>query len=119
MPSALDVASKLLAYCRANDWAGYDPYDALNSGLFNSLPLSDTRLFRLVFTQALKRSPVNLRPLLRVERTQNPKGLALFLTAVLKLRKLAILRDDRLARELIARIIALRSTWYEILGLGI
>ena len=110
VPSALDVASKLLAYCRANDWAGYDPYDALNSGLFNSLPLSDIRLFRLMFTQALKRSPVNLRPLLRVEATQNPKGLALFLTAVLKLRKLAILRDDRLARELIARIIALRST---------
>jgi len=22
---------KLPAYCQANDWAGYDPYDALNS----------------------------------------------------------------------------------------
>jgi hypothetical protein len=29
---------KLLAYCRANDWAGYDPYDALNSGIFKALP---------------------------------------------------------------------------------
>ena len=28
----------LLAYCRANDWAGYDPYDALNSELFKALP---------------------------------------------------------------------------------
>ena len=110
VPSALDVVSKLLAYCRANDWAGYDPYDALNSGLFNSLPLSNTRFCRLMLTQVLKRSPINLRSLLRVERTQNPKGLALFLKAVLKLRKLAILRDDSLARELIARIIALRST---------
>jgi hypothetical protein len=27
---------KLLAYCRANDWAGYDPYDALNSRLFTA-----------------------------------------------------------------------------------
>ena len=109
VPSALNVASKLLAYCRANDWAGYDPYDALNSGLFNSLPLSDIRLFRLMLTQALKRSPINLRPLLRVEATQNPKGLALFLTAVIKLRKLGILQDDRIARELAAQIIAMRS----------
>ena len=27
-------ALKLLGYCRANDWAGYDPYDVLNSGIF-------------------------------------------------------------------------------------
>ena len=25
-----DITLKLLAYCRANKWAGYDPYDALN-----------------------------------------------------------------------------------------
>jgi len=31
------AALKLLAYCRANDWAGYDPYDALNSGIFKAL----------------------------------------------------------------------------------
>jgi hypothetical protein len=28
---------KLVAYCRANDWAGYDPYDA-HSSLFRALP---------------------------------------------------------------------------------
>ncbi len=32
------IILKLLAYCRANDWAGYDPYDALNSRLFGALP---------------------------------------------------------------------------------
>jgi len=29
---------KLLAYCRANDWAGYDPYDALNSKALRPCP---------------------------------------------------------------------------------
>ena len=109
VPSVLDVTSKLLAYCRANDWAGYDPYDALNSEIFESLPFLNTRFSRLMLTQAMKRSPINLRPLFHVGGTQNPKGLALFLTALLKLRKLALVDDDNLSQALIARIIALRS----------
>src|SRR6185503_3508027 len=80
-----DVAVRLLAYCRANEWAGYDPYDALNSPVFGSLPFLNFRVPRIVFTQVMKRSPVNFRRLLRVPPTQNPKGLALFLAALLKL----------------------------------
>jgi hypothetical protein len=81
------VLSKLLAYCRANDWAGYDPYDALNSPIFRVLPFLDYRLPRLVFTQALKRSPVNFRRLLHIPKTQNPKAIALFLSAFAKLER--------------------------------
>src|SRR5260370_20995032 len=64
---------KLLAYCQANDWAGYDPYDAVNSKVFSVLPFLNSRLPRLVLTQALKRSPMNIRRLLFVPRTHNPK----------------------------------------------
>lgn len=78
---------KLVAYCRANDWAGYDPYDALNSPLFRTLPFLDHRFPRLVFTQALKRSPVNVRRLLHVPKTQNPKAIGLFLSAFLTLER--------------------------------
>src|ERR1700722_480224 len=60
---------KLLAYCRANDWAGYDPYDALNSRLM-ALPILQSRVPRIVLTQALKRSPVNVRSLLQIPKTQ-------------------------------------------------
>jgi hypothetical protein len=74
---------KLVTYCRANGWAGYDPYDALNSPIFRTLPFLDYRLPRLVFTQALKRSPVNFRRLLQIPKTQNPKAIALFLSAFL------------------------------------
>lgn len=109
LPAVLDVTLKLLTYCRTNDWAGYDPYDALNSELLKTLPFLNTRVPRLVLTQAMKRFPINLRPLLRVGGTQNPKALALFLTAILKLRKLAILEDDNLVRGLVAKIVSLRS----------
>src|SRR4051812_47968847 len=38
LSAARNVTFQLLEYCRTRDWAGYDPYDALNSKLFNSLP---------------------------------------------------------------------------------
>ena len=92
--AAKDATLKLLAYCRENDWAGYDPYDALNSKIFKVLPFLNARLPRLALTQTLKRCPFNLRPLLLVPKTQNPKGLALLLTACLKLEKLGLLDDE-------------------------
>ena len=89
------AAQKLFAYCRANDWAGYDPYDALNSRLFKALPVLNSRLPRLVLTQALKRSPINVRRLLQIPKTQNPKAIALFLSALLKAPELGSLRNGR------------------------
>jgi hypothetical protein len=103
------IHSKLLAYCRANDWAGYDPYDALNSEILKSLPFLNFRVARIAFTQFLKRSPINFRRLLRIPKKQNPKALALFLSALMKLRHANRLKDDDLANTLIERLIALRS----------
>jgi hypothetical protein len=105
---------RLVDYCRANDWAGYDPYDALNSKVFQALPLLNSRIPRLVLTQALKRSPINLRRLAMIPKTQNPKAMALFLSALLKLRHLAEPEGgfpdaNDLVRLMIERLIALRS----------
>ncbi len=58
---------------------GYDPYDGLNCPLFSFQVLGGSRLFNMAWIQLLKRSPVNLRPLLGIRRTANPKGLALLL----------------------------------------
>jgi hypothetical protein len=44
------VTLRLMAFCWANDWAGYDPYDAVNSRAFAALPFLDSRFLRLVFT---------------------------------------------------------------------
>lgn len=100
---------KLVAYCEANDWAGYDPYDALNSGLFAALPFLNSRVPRLVATQMLKRSPINIRRLIRVPKTQNPKAIALFLAAFLRLSRCGVPRLDQRAELMIERLVALRS----------
>jgi hypothetical protein len=103
------VTLKLLAYCRANDWAGYDPYDALNSKLFKYLPFLNFKLARLAFTQILKRSPFNFRPLLLIPKTENPKAIALFLMAFLKLKRLGLLENEDLITLMTQKLINLRS----------
>ncbi len=103
------VTLKLLAYCQANNWAGYDPYDALNSKIFNALPFLNLRLPRIALTQILKRNPVNLRPLLLIPKTENPKAIALFLMAFLKLRRLGLLEDESLIPLMVEKLISLRA----------
>ena len=104
------AARKLFAYCRASDWAGHDPYDALNSRLFMAMPALQSRIPRLVLTQILKRSPINVRGLLQIPKTQNPKGIALFLSALLKAPELCSDETGDLCGSLTQTLVALRST---------
>lgn len=107
------VARKLFAYCRAGNWAGYDPYDALNSRIVEALPFLQARIPALVLTQGLKRSPVNVRSLLLVPKKQNPKGLALFLSSVVRAPILAGADAAEVETTLLERILALRSAGSE------
>jgi hypothetical protein len=100
---------KLLAYCRQNDWAGYDPYDALNSELLRSFPILNSRIPRILVTQALKMSPVNLRGLLGIPKTQNPKALALFLSSFVSLSSEQVPDRKDLINGMIRLIAAKRS----------
>jgi rhamnogalacturonyl hydrolase YesR len=100
---------KLLSYCRANGWAGYDPYDALNSKLFSVSPFLNSRWPRLILTQSLKRSPIDVRRLLGVPKTQNPKALGLFLSAFVKLSETDVPDRDQLILFMVDRLQALRS----------
>jgi len=108
-PSAESAALNLLDYCRAHDWSGHDPYDALNSELLTTFRILDHKLPRLVLTQVLKRSPIDLRRLLRIPPTQNPKALALFLTSCVDLMKLGRGDGAQLAAALAERLSCLRS----------
>lgn len=100
---------ELLAYCRARGWAGYDPYDALNSRIFRALPFLHFRLARLALTQGVKRSPVNLRPALLVPKVPNPKGIALFLAALVRLTGSGIVDGEADIASLAAKLLSLRS----------
>jgi hypothetical protein len=99
----------LLGYCRRHDWAGFDPYDALNSRLFELTPFARSRVCRIALTQGLKRLPINIRPLLGVPRAQNPKALGLFLSASVKLGRQGLVEVSPLVKHMTDRLITLRS----------
>jgi hypothetical protein len=75
---------RLLASIKADDYAGHDPFDFLNSRLFQATPLNQNRIARLVWLQLGKHLPINLRPLLQVPKMRNPKGIALCLAGLLQ-----------------------------------
>jgi hypothetical protein len=77
------IYKQLLTWCRDHDFAGHDPFDALNSRLFKATPLANSRNARLLWTQLLKRSPADLRAVALVPRERNAKGIALFALAQL------------------------------------
>ncbi len=81
---------KLKAYCEAESFKGFDPYDGLNSTLFQTIPfISKNRYARLLWIQTFKRSPLNLRGITGVKKEYNPKALALFLSGYCNLFKLS------------------------------
>ena len=100
----------LAAWCRARDWAGHDPFDALNSRLFRATPLKNSRVARLAWTQAFKRAPVSLRAAARVPAGRNAKGTALFaLAALSRFRATGGAGEaEREARELLGALLAAR-----------
>ena len=103
------AALKVLGYCEENHWSGYEPYDALNSDLLAGLPIFRYRTPRIAITQLLKRSPIDLRRMLRIPRMQNPKAIALFLSGMLDLTRACVVRRPDLIEDLIQTLIGLRS----------
>jgi hypothetical protein len=77
----------LKSYCEAQNFAGWDPYDGLNSTVFQATPLKHWDLARLAWIQGFKRSPINFRKLLLVPKEHNAKGIGLFLTGYCNIYK--------------------------------
>jgi hypothetical protein len=92
----------LWKWCRAQGFAGYDPYDALNSRLFQATPFRHSRIARLAWTQFHKRSPINLRALVSISKVRNSKAIALFaLAALADYRRSPTKENEAAARELL------------------
>ena len=109
MPADFITAHRdLWNWCRTRDFAGHDPYDALNSGLFQAMPLGKSRAARLAWTQFFKRSPFNLRKIAGVSPQRNAKGMALFaLAALADYRRLQTKEAEVNARELLDDLIGM------------
>lgn len=80
VPDAQRVLTEVLARAEAQNYSGYSKFDALNSPLLSRLSFGNKWL-RLIYTQAVKASPLHIRPLLGVAKSRNPKGIALFARA--------------------------------------
>lgn len=76
-----DICDTCLRWAARRDYAGYDPYDGLNSPYVSAL--ARNWLTRLIGMQAVNKAPINLRPVLDVPKERNPKGIALFTSAYL------------------------------------
>ena len=100
--SELESAYLSLAeWCRERDYVGHDPFDALNSRLFQATPLKRSRTARLIWTQLFKRSPISFRKLALVPAEENAKGTALFaLAALADFRRTRTKEDERTVRAL-------------------
>src|SRR5260221_6282046 len=99
----------LWQWCRKQGFAGYDPYDALNSRWFQATPFKRSRWARLAWTQFHKRSPINFRALVRIPRERNAKGIALFaLAALAESRRTQTKAAEVEARELLDDLMWMR-----------
>jgi hypothetical protein len=78
---------RLKTYCENESFLGWDPYDGLNSPIFQNSPLKFYKAARLIWIQLFKKNPYNLRPLFSIKKGHNPKGLGLFLAAYCNLYK--------------------------------
>ena len=102
---------KLKAYCEAENFKGWDPYDGLNSIVFQALPFKYWDLARLAWIQGFKRSPINFRTLLLVPKQHNSKGVALFLLGYCKLYQASLKGEEQFGNrnEILQKINELTS----------
>src|SRR5215216_3377056 len=99
----------LFSWCREHDFAGHDPFDALNSHLFQATPFAQSRNARFIWTQLLKRSPSDLRTLARVLPERNAKGIALFaLAQIANYRRLKTEESAQQARSFISGLLSMK-----------
>lgn len=105
--------TRLKNWCEKQNFKGWDPYDGLNSRVFQATPLRHSRFFRLALIQFFKRSPLNFRKLFLIPKDYNPKGLGLFLTGYCNLQKVQP-SDENLEkiRFLAKKILELQSEGY-------
>ena len=83
--AARAAADSLSAALERSDFVGWDPYDALASPGLRAV--ARTAFLRQATIQAVKAVPLNPRRLLGVPRTENAKGLALFVSAYSRLAR--------------------------------
>ena len=92
LPTIVAALDRLESWIEQEGFVGWDPFDALNSPILSYLTFGNRRIGQ-VWVQLLKRSPLNLRPLLRIPKGRNPKAAGIFLASYW--RKYLLSQDPR------------------------
>jgi hypothetical protein len=103
----VDALAALEAWGSARDWRGSDPYDGLNATRVPS-PLVRSRRGRQVVTQVVKRSPLDLRPLLGIQPAHSAAALAQVVSAYARYRFLPTEEAPSKLADAIGELEALR-----------
>ncbi|MBU0482277.1 MAG: hypothetical protein KKG47_14375 [Proteobacteria bacterium] len=108
------VLDRVYLWSKNQGFIGYNKHDGLNSSLLNLL-LGWAKWPRIIAIQTVMRAPVNIRPLLGVAKTINPKGIALFTLGLLDRfkhsRDETYLHEAEQALSLLMRIQSPSTEW--------
>ncbi len=84
MEKIISLNKDLLNNLKKKKFSGYDPFDLLNSKIFQLTPFKYSKWLRLAWLQLGKHFPLNLRPLLLVPKKRNPKGIGLIISGLIQ-----------------------------------
>lgn len=93
---------KALEWAKERDYAGYDPFDALSSPVLRRAACGN-REMNILFTQCIKRCPVNLREAVGIVPSRNPKAIALFAQAYDSIYRYTGEKAHREERDILVR----------------
>src|SRR4051812_15323496 len=79
-PQVAEVARRLEAWGASREWTGSDPYEGLSATRFAG-PLRRSVAGRKILTQAVKRSPLDLRPVLGIPTGRSAAAVAAVVSA--------------------------------------
>src|SRR3990172_3634068 len=105
----LDSINRLQSFMVSSRYLGYDPYDALTSPLFRLPLLRSWHLPRFVVQQTVRRSPVNIRPILRIRPRLNPVTLGLALQGRAELLRASVGDAEEHRKEITSLLSSLQS----------
>ncbi len=103
-PTRAELQS-LYQWAKESSFAGNDPHDLLTSPFLQGLR---SPLVRLAAVQLGRRSPINVRRLLRVPRSENAKALALFISGLVRAKERATLSWHDDAEQLVRKLLRLQ-----------
>lgn len=77
---------RLFNWLERNDYSAYDTFDGLNARYLRPLTF-ESMLLRTVLQQGVRRFPINMRPILGIQRSRSTKGIGFIVRGFIRLQQ--------------------------------